>query len=147
MLQSNRLLFSSFVFLSLEIVTTESYNALADMWSVGVLMYQMLSSRLPFEGGQTKSVLYAILDGTYSFPSPEFDSISSEAKDLITKLICVDVSKRLSATQALQHPWIVNGGHHAPIENRVAPKAPKQGNTASAMNADDDDDDTEIMEE
>lgn len=128
-------------------MTTESYNALADMWSVGVLMYQMLSSRLPFEGGQTKSVLYAILDGSYSFPSPEFDTISAEAKDLITKLICVDVSKRLSATQALMHPWIVNSGPHAPIENRVAPKAPKQG-SGSAMNVgDDEDDETEIMEE
>lgn len=128
-------------------MTTESYNALADMWSVGVLMYQMLSSRLPFEGSQTKSVLYAILDGRYSFPSPEFDAISSEAKDLITKLVCVDVAKRLSATQALQHPWIVNGGHHAPIENRVAPKASK-GVASSAMDTGaDDDDETEIMED
>lgn len=133
-------------FVAREVVTTESYNTLADMWSVGVLMYQMLSSRLPFEGGQTKSVLYAILDGNYSFPSPEFDPISDEAKDLITKLICIDVSKRLSATQALQHPWIVNGGHQALIENRVAPRAPKQGNATSTVNTDDDDE-TEIMEE
>lgn len=129
-------------FVAREIVTTETYNALADMWSVGVLMYQMLSSRLPFEGNQTKSVLYAILDGRYSFPSPEFDPISDEAKDLIQKLICVDTTKRLSAKEALRHPWIVNGGHHAPIENRVVPKK----TTSSTMDVEDDEE-TEIMEE
>lgn len=128
-----------------EIVTTESYNTLADMWSVGVLMYQMLSSRLPFEGSQTKSVLYAILDGRYTFPSPEFDLISNEAKDLITKLICVDVSKRFSATQALHHPWIVNQGHHVTIENRVAPKLGKE--VPVSVNGTGDEDETEIMEE
>lgn len=129
-------------FVAREIVTTESYNALADMWSVGVLMYQMLSSRLPFEGNQTKSVLYAILDGRYSFPSPEFDSISDEAKDLISKLICVDTGKRLSATEALRHPWIVNSGHHAPIENRVVPKK----TTSSTMEVEGEEE-TEIMED
>jgi serine/threonine protein kinase len=92
--------------------------------SVGVVMYQMLSSRLPFEGGQTKSVLYAILDGRYTFPSPHFDAISDSAKDLITELICVDVTKRLSAAEALQHPWIVNEGPNIPIQNRSWGVAP-----------------------
>jgi Protein kinase domain len=133
-------------FVAREIVTTESYNTLADMWSVGVLMYQMLSSRLPFEGSQTKSVLFAILGGEYSFPSPEFDAISPEAKDLITKLICVDVSNRLSASQALQHPWIVNGGHHAPIDNRVVRKLSRGLSAAATMDTGEDEE-TEIMED
>lgn len=127
-------------------MTTESYNALADMWSVGVLMYQMLSSRLPFEGGQTKSVLYAILDGRWTFPSPEFDLISNDAKDLITQLICIDTTKRLSASQALLHPWIVNQGHHVTIENRVAPNAAKEA-PAPAAQTGEDEEETEIMED
>jgi serine/threonine protein kinase len=106
----------------------------------------MLSGRLPFEGSQTKSVLYAILDGRYSFPSPEFDSISAEAKDLITKLICVDVSKRLSASEALRHPWIVNGGHEAPISNRIAPRTPK-GAASSAMADDNDEMELEVEDD
>jgi serine/threonine protein kinase len=111
--------------------------------SVGVVMYQMLSSRLPFEGGQTKSVLYAILDGRYNFPSPEFDTISDSAKDLITKLICVDVNKRLSAAEALQHPWIVNEGPNIPIRHRswgvaAAPRAVREPSTTPSDNHDED---------
>lgn len=132
-------------FVAREIVTTESYNALADMWSVGVLMYQMLSTRLPFEGSQTKSVLYAILDGRYSFPSPEFDLISDEAKDLITQLICVDTSKRLSATEALQHPWIVNQGRNVTIGNRVVSKNAEGASVPKTDGAEEDE--TEIMED
>lgn len=106
-------------------------------------MYQMLSARLPFEGSQTKSVLYAILDGRYKFPSPEFDQISYEAKDLISRLICIDVEKRLSAKEALQHPWIVHEGKDDVIDNRYRTKNTSE--TVSGENTDDRED--EIMEE
>jgi serine/threonine protein kinase len=106
-------------FCAREVVTSETYGTKADLWSVGVLLFEMLSGRKPFEGSVTKSVLYAILDGRYNMITPEWARISDEAKDLVTKLICIDVGKRLSATEALQHPWIVNEGRHDPIENSI----------------------------
>lgn len=104
-------------FCAREVVTNETYGSKADLWSVGVVAYEMLSGRKPFEGTHTKSVLYAILDGKYSFPTKQWENVSTEAKDFITRLICIDVDKRMSAVQALQHPWIANEGRHEPLPN------------------------------
>lgn len=104
-------------FCAREVVTNETYGSKADLWSLGVVAYEMLSGRKPFEGSHTKSVLYAILDGKYAFPTKQWEFISWEAKDFITKLICIDVDKRMSAVDALQHPWIVNEGRHEAIPN------------------------------
>lgn len=115
-------------FCAREVVTNESYGTKADLWSLGVVAYEMLSGRKPFEGSHTKSVLYAILDGRWGFPAPEWNHISDEAKHFISSLICIDVNRRLSAIEALQHPWIVNQGHRHPIPKRI-------NNTAAAAAA------------
>lgn len=106
-------------FCAREVVTNETYGTKADLWSLGVVAYEMLSGRKPFEGSHTKSVLYAILDGRWGFPAPEWNDISDEAKDFISSLICIDVTKRLSAEEALQHTWILNGGRQQPIFSRI----------------------------
>lgn len=109
-------------FCAREVVTSESYGTKADLWSLGVVTYEMLSGRKPFEGSHTKSVLYAILDGRYTFPTKQWQGISLEARDFVTRLICIDVNRRLSAEQALQHPWIVNEGRHDVLPVTVAPR-------------------------
>lgn len=108
-------------FCAREVVTNESYGSKADLWSLGVVAYEMLSGRKPFEGSHTKSVLYAILDGRYTFPAKQWQYISVEARDFISRLICIDVNKRLSAREALQHPWIVNEGRHEPLPVFASP--------------------------
>lgn len=113
-------------FCAREVVTNESYGSKADLWSLGVVAYEMLSGRKPFEGSHTKSVLYAILDGRWGFSSPEWDHISNEAKHFISSLICIDVNRRLSAADALQHPWILNGGCGQPIRKPLANSHPQQ---------------------
>lgn len=135
-------------FCAREVVTNESYGTKADLWSLGVVAYEMLSGRKPFEGSHTKSVLYAILDGRWGFPEPEWTHISDEAKNFIAMLICIDVEKRLSAEQALQHPWIVNEGLHAPIPKRMnsaglqrANSVPSNVQSDEVMEEDHDDDD------
>lgn len=107
-------------FCAREVVTNEKYGTKADLWSLGVVAYEMLSGRKPFEGSHTKSVLHAILEGKYSFPRTQWQHISEEARDFISKLICIDVNKRLSAVEALQHPWIVNQGRNDPLPNSFA---------------------------
>lgn len=106
-------------FTSREVITSEKYGTKADLWSLGVVAYEMLSGRKPFEGTHTKSVLYAILDGHYSFPERQWKNISAEARDFVSKLICQDVDRRLSAEEALVHPWIVNEGRNDPLAHDV----------------------------
>lgn len=106
-------------FCAREVVTNESYDTKADMWSLGVVAFEMLSGRKPFEGAHTKSVLYAILDGRWGFNGQEWVGISEDAKNFISQLICIDVSRRMSAEEALQHPWISHGARSAPIPNRM----------------------------
>lgn len=129
-------------FCAREVVTNETYGTKADLWSLGVVAYEMLSGRKPFEGSHTKSVLYAILDGRWGFPTPEWTHISNEAKNFITMLICIDVDKRLSAEEALNHPWILNGGPKEPIPKRVNSAGLSRGNSAPVSIQSD-----EIMEE
>ncbi len=64
----------------------------------------------PFEGKDSIQVLLAIRDGVYHFPRERWSHISSEARNFVESLICVDVEKRLSASEALAHPWIVSCG-------------------------------------
>lgn len=106
-------------FCAREVATAETYGSKADLWSVGVVVYEMLSGCKPFEGTGANSVLHAIRDGRYSFPPSHWSTISTDARDFISRLICIDVDRRLSATQALQHPWIVNEGRHDPIPNSI----------------------------
>lgn len=97
-------------FCAREVISTQTYGAKADLWSTGVMMYEMLSGTKPFEGNGTKAVLQKIMAARYAFPEQIWARISEEAKDLMRRLICVDVEKRLSATEALQHPWIIGQG-------------------------------------
>lgn len=130
-------------FCAREVVTNETYGTKADLWSLGVVAYEMLSGRKPFEGSHTKSVLYAILDGKYSFPKKQWEFISWEARDFISKLVCIDVDKRLSATEALQHPWIVNEGRDEAIPNSLVHVSSKSHPVQEAQQSDEDMEDIE----
>ena len=90
-------------------VLKEKYNEKCDIWSCGVILYILLSQRLPFSIDEEKEseeeLLNKILLGKYDIESPPFDKISKNAKDLINKLLMSDPQKRISAEEALNHPW------------------------------------------
>eukprot|EP00184_Porphyridium_aerugineum_P003732 CAMPEP_0184696982 /NCGR_PEP_ID=MMETSP0313-20130426/4123_1 /TAXON_ID=2792 /ORGANISM="Porphyridium aerugineum, Strain SAG 1380-2" /LENGTH=485 /DNA_ID=CAMNT_0027155741 /DNA_START=196 /DNA_END=1653 /DNA_ORIENTATION=+ len=88
-----------------EVVKKEGYNTFCDMWSAGIIMYNLLSGKRPFEGTKRPEVLAKIKEGQFTFPNEDWDDISAEAKRLIRGLLQVDPSKRLSARGALNHPW------------------------------------------
>lgn len=71
-------------------------------------MYIILCGYPPFGGPNDKIILQRVFAGQFSFPSPEWDVISPEAKDLISKMLIFDANARISATDALNHPWITS---------------------------------------
>ena len=77
------------------------YDAAVDVWACGVIMYVLLAGYLPFF-----SVPGHIKAGAYEFHSPEWDSVSQEAKDLIGRMLTVDPERRIGAEAALAHPWV-----------------------------------------
>ena len=76
-----------------------------DVWSVGVIMYNLLSGDQPFEGENRHLVENAILNKKLNFPISDFKNVSKEAKDLMTKLMTKDPGERITAADALQEPW------------------------------------------
>ncbi|KVI04782.1 phosphoenolpyruvate carboxylase kinase 2-like [Cynara cardunculus var. scolymus] len=93
-----------------EVLSGREYNEKVDVWSAGVILYIMLAGVPPFYGDTPAETFEAVLRGNLRFPTRIFRSISPEAKDLLRKMLCKDVSRRFSAEQVLRHPWVINGG-------------------------------------
>lgn len=87
-------------------VLNGNYDEKCDMWSIGVILYIMLCGRPPFNARTEDAILRKVQKGNWEFTHDIWNSISPEAKDLISKLLQVDTKKRITATDALTHPWI-----------------------------------------
>ncbi|KAA3677570.1 myosin-light-chain kinase [Paragonimus westermani] len=99
-------LFGTPEFVSPEVISYEPVTPAADMWSVGVICYVMLSGLSPFMGDSQGETLANIMRVTYDFNYPEFDEISEGARDFIRKLLIKDPRKRMTALECLEHSWI-----------------------------------------
>ncbi|XP_074641513.1 phosphorylase b kinase gamma catalytic chain, skeletal muscle/heart isoform-like [Tubulanus polymorphus] len=82
------------------------YGQEVDMWAIGVIMYTLLVGCPPFWHRKQIYMLRSIMEGKYEFRSPEWDDISDQPKDLISKLLVVDPKQRLTASQCLEHPFL-----------------------------------------
>ncbi|OMJ82456.1 hypothetical protein SteCoe_16865 [Stentor coeruleus] len=88
-------------------VINERYNEKCDVWSAGVLMYILLCGFPPFQGSTKNEVYEMIKNCSYILDGYGWENISSDAKDLIKKIL-VPQSSRISAEKALKHKWIVS---------------------------------------
>ncbi|XP_066853005.1 calcium/calmodulin-dependent protein kinase type II subunit delta isoform X16 [Anser cygnoides] len=93
-------------YLSPEVLRKDPYGKPVDMWACGVILYILLVGYPPFWDEDQHRLYQQIKAGAYDFPSPEWDTVTPEAKDLINKMLTINPAKRITASEALKHPWI-----------------------------------------
>lgn len=109
-------------FVAPEIVNYEPLGLEADMWSIGVITYILLSGASPFLGDTKQETLANITAVSYDFDEEFFSQTSELAKDFIRKLLVKETRKRLTIQEALRHPWITSKGEvRAPEERKTEP--------------------------
>ncbi|KAM6315407.1 ribosomal protein S6 kinase alpha-3 isoform X2 [Pezoporus wallicus] len=98
-------------FVAPEVLKRQGYDAACDIWSLGVLLYTMLTGYTPFANGPDdtpEEILARIGSGKFSLSGGYWNTVSETAKDLVSKMLHVDPHQRLTAAQVLSHPWIVH---------------------------------------
>lgn len=86
-------------------VIDRSYDHMCDCWSTGVTAYFLLTGMLPFDGQNDEETFQIISSGEFSFPASSI-FLSSDAKDFVAKLLVKDPRRRMTASEALNHPWL-----------------------------------------
>jgi len=88
-------------------VLKKNYDQKCDLWSCGVILYILLCGYPPFNGNSDKEIIQAVLAGKFTVEDDqEWADVSQDAKDLVKKLLTYDSDNRISALDALNHPWI-----------------------------------------
>lgn len=102
----NRSMKGTIGYMSPELILAGVSTKAVDIWASGVILYIMLCGTPPFHSRSNRETLEKTAKGEYSMVGPEWDSISDDAKDLVSKMLCYDPSKRITAQEILKHPWI-----------------------------------------
>lgn len=96
-------------FVAPEVLKRQGYDAACDIWSLGVLLYTLLAGKSPFANGPSDTpseILKRISECKLDLDSGNWMTVSSDAKDLVRKMLHVDPHRRPTASQILQHPWL-----------------------------------------
>ncbi|KAI9310626.1 kinase-like domain-containing protein [Dichotomocladium elegans] len=103
-----------------EILKRSGHGKPVDMWAIGVITYFLLSGYTPFERENNVEEMNAILHGDYSFDDDFWSTISDNAKNFIRACLTIDPAKRLTAHEAMKHPWLVSDATQAasPVDDQ-----------------------------
>ncbi|XP_035848292.1 calcium/calmodulin-dependent protein kinase type II subunit gamma-like isoform X21 [Sander lucioperca] len=93
-------------YLSPEVLRKDPYGKPVDIWACGVILYILLVGYPPFWDEDQHKLYQQIKAGAYDFPSPEWDTVTPEAKNLINQMLTINPAKRITADQAIMHPWV-----------------------------------------
>lgn len=87
-------------------VLKKSYTEACDLWSLGVIVYMLLSGAPPFYGRNDEAIKASIVQGEYQFPHELFRDVSDDAMAFVSCLLSYSIEYRYTAEQALTHPWL-----------------------------------------
>ncbi|XP_029305078.1 calcium/calmodulin-dependent protein kinase type II delta chain isoform X3 [Cottoperca gobio] len=93
-------------YLSPEVLRKDPYGKPVDIWACGVILYILLVGYPPFWDEDQHKLYQQIKAGAYDFPSPEWDTVTPEAKNLINQMLTINPAKRITSDQAIKHPWV-----------------------------------------
>ncbi|KDO44251.1 hypothetical protein CISIN_1g0080841mg, partial [Citrus sinensis] len=97
-------------------VLHRSYNVEGDMWSIGVITYILLCGSRPFWARTESGIFRSVLRADPNFHDSPWPSVSPEAKDFVRRLLNKDHRKRMTAAQALTHPWLHDENRPVPLD-------------------------------
>ncbi|GMI76515.1 hypothetical protein like AT5G24430 [Hibiscus trionum] len=97
-------------------VLHRSYSVEADMWSIGVITYILLCGSRPFWARTESGIFRSVLRADPNFDDSPWPSVSLEAKDFVKRLLNKDHRKRMTAAQALAHPWLQDENCVVPLD-------------------------------
>eukprot|EP00499_Haloplacidia_sp_CaronLabIsolate_P005299 CAMPEP_0196781266 /NCGR_PEP_ID=MMETSP1104-20130614/9371_1 /TAXON_ID=33652 /ORGANISM="Cafeteria sp., Strain Caron Lab Isolate" /LENGTH=316 /DNA_ID=CAMNT_0042151489 /DNA_START=1 /DNA_END=951 /DNA_ORIENTATION=+ len=103
-----------------EILQGVGYTSAVDMWSMGVILYILLCGFPPFYDENNAALFESIKAGAYDFPSPYWDDVSDDAKNLIKGLLILNPAERLTAVQVLETPWVCGKASDAELSSAKA---------------------------
>ena len=89
-----------------ELVLNKKYSEKVDVWSLGVITYQLLSGRTPFDASKIKKINYNIIHKEIAFPDKQWSGISEQAKNFIRLCLDRNQNTRPSIAELFEHPWI-----------------------------------------
>ncbi|XP_053597614.1 calcium/calmodulin-dependent protein kinase type II alpha chain isoform X6 [Microplitis demolitor] len=105
-------------YLSPEVLKKEPYGKPVDIWACGVILYILLVGYPPFWDEDQHRLYGQIKAGAYDYPSPEWDTVTPEARNLINQMLTVNPTRRITASEALRHPWICQRERVASVVHR-----------------------------
>jgi len=100
-----------------EVLNASGYGKEVDMWSIGVITYILLCGFPPFYGDTVPEIFEQIMEANFDYPEEYWGSVTKEAKDFINKLLVVETTERMSASDALKHPWLLGAAGNAKTLN------------------------------
>lgn len=125
-------------YMATEIVRKLKHGAPADMWSAGVVLYQILSGDMPFRGRTDRDIFNAVRSAKFEMKGPAWNNISEQAKSLVRQLLQPNPHKRISAIAALQHSWfcvpvsVPTTPSHSPLPPQVRGRSAQSSNPGTS---------------